>query len=40
MDLAIIKHELFEFYNRLKAKADSHNSNSLKDYIDRFLTLQ
>ena len=39
MDLAIIQHELNEFYQRWKTKADSYDSESLADYFVRFFTL-
>lgn len=39
MNLVIIQHELKEFYQRWKTKADGHDSESLADYFDRFFTL-
>ncbi len=39
MSLIIKKHELFEFYQRWKTKADGHDSESLADYFDRFFTI-
>ncbi len=38
MNLVIIQHELKEFYQRWKTKANGHNSGSLEDYFDSFFT--